>query len=180
MALLQSLSRNVEINSTAINSLVNALGPFKRNAIKLLEMQGIDDLAPGKWYPQQSFLDAFIHIPRKVGDRTVEKVGANLAASLRFPSDIDTLEKALGYINVAYQGYYKNGDSGNYKFRKTGERECSMFCSSPYPCAFDRGALSEICNRFKPADSNLVVIEHSKATGCRQIGNFACTYIIRW
>lgn len=180
MALLQSLSRDVEINSTAINSLINALGPFRRNAIKLLEMHGIADLSPGRWYSQQAFLDAFKHIPCKVGDCTVEKVGANLAASLRFPSDIDTIEKALSYINIAYQGYYKNGDSGNYKFRKTGERECTMFCSSPYPCAFDRGALREICNRFKPVESTQVTIEHSHATGCRKIGNFACTYIVRW
>jgi hypothetical protein len=180
MALLQAHNQNVEISSVAINSLVNALGPFKNNVRKLLAKQGIEDLTPGKWYPQQAFLDAFKNLPSKVGDQTVIKVGMNLARNLKFPPDIDSIGKALSLMNVAYQEYYRNGDIGNYKFRETGERECTMFCSSPYPCAFDQGVLTEICNRYKPVDSERVSIEHSSATGCRQTGGLACTYIIRW
>lgn len=180
MAQLQVLEPNVEITGDAILAFINAMGPFKGIALRRLAKCGVVDIEAKKWYQLQSCFDAIKDLPPKIGANTVYLIGKLLVSCVRIPDCIDTIDEALMAVNDIYQIHYRNGNAGCYKFRSTGERQGTMFCSSPYPCAFDMGLLTGICNHFKPSDSSSVSVTHSQETGCRVNGSIACTYIIQW
>jgi hypothetical protein len=60
------------------------------------------------------------------------------------------------------------------------QRKAEMVCRNPYPSDFDRGILTAMAERFKPADSvsTEVILDLSKES--RLNGADSCTYLISW
>jgi hypothetical protein len=83
---------------------------------------------------------------------------------------------------MAYKMNHKGGDIGYYKlvsFDKK-ERTAIVECKNPYPSEFDRGIITTMVRKFKPADSlrNDVTLDTSKPT--RIGGADSCTYKVTW
>ncbi len=151
---------------------------FRNNAIAILKKNGIDDPEPGKWYKQQDWLNAFKEISIKVGESTLNNIGKKIPENARWPPEIDTIEKGLASIDMAYHMNHRNGDIGNYEFVKAGEREAKLVCDNPYPCAFDKGLIQAVARKFAP--KNIVVRIDHDANGCRNKGGQSCTYMVSW
>jgi hypothetical protein len=181
MAQFVAIDPKVEVNGQTVLSVVDGMGVFAGSAKQILQENGIDDPKPGEWYPQQAWLDSFKKIAESIGERTLFQIGMKIPENADFPPEIDNIEKALSAIDVAYHMNHRNGDIGNYKFTKTGDRSGVMVCDNPYPSDFDRGIIEAMAKKFRPKDSlsaPKVELDPNKET--RKNGADSCTYNISW
>ncbi len=179
MAQFQALDSSVEVNGQTVLSVVEGMGSFKYKALKILEENGIADPQPGNWYSQQSWLDAFRAISDSIGGATLSQIGKQIPENADWPPDVDSAEKALASIDMAYHMNHRNGEIGRYNFETTGERSGIMTCNNPYPCDFDRGLVEAAAKKFAP-EGAIVKVRHDDSKPCRNHGTDSCTYIIDW
>ena len=180
MAQFVASSPNVEVNGETVYAVVDGMGTFKSIALEILAENGIVDPKPGTWFPQQKWLDAFKKISDVLGPNTLFNIGFKIPKNAKFPAEIDTIERALQAIDVAYHMNHRNGDIGEYRYQSNGPKSVKMVCPNPYPCAFDRGIITAMAKRFKPKDSGMVNVKHDDSAPCRVKGGDSCTYIVTW
>lgn len=181
MAQFIAFATNVEVNGETVRAVIDGMGAFTSHAMRILAENGITDPVPGQWYSQQAWLNAFKDIAEKLGDATLFAIGLSIPRNAKFPPGIDTLGKALGSINEAYQMNHRGGPIGNYTLKRTGDRSAAMVCDNPYPCEFDRGIISAMTDRFPPKGfRHKATVRHDSKSGCRKKGANACVYLINW
>ena len=172
-------SPKVEVNGETIHSVIDGMGVFKATALKILSESGISDPLPGQWYGQQLWLNAFKTIAEKVGDSTLYNIGQKIPENAKFPPEIDDIHKALSAIDVAYHMNHRNGEIGEYKYEKTGERSAKITCTNPYPDEFDKGIIYQMGKKFAPAGAAVLVkIDDSKPL--RTKGFDSTTFVVTW
>ncbi len=171
---------NVEVLGQAVLTIVKEMGPMKSLGMQYLRENGIEDPKPDQWYSQKSWLDAFKRVSEKIGARTLRAIGKGIPDNALFPDDIDTLEKALAAIDIAYHINHRGGEIGYYKYTRINDHKAIMECRNPYPTEFDHGIIEAMALRFKPEDSLRikVYLDESKAT--RKNGGDSDTFIIEW
>ncbi len=179
MKTFQASSPKVEVNGETIYSIVDGMGVFKTTALKLLSDNGIVDPKPGQWYSQQLWLNAFKHISEKVGDSTLNSIGQKIPENAIFPPEIDDIHKALSAIDVAYHMNHRNGEIGEYKYEKTGERSAKIVCTNPYPDEFDKGIITQMGRKFAPSETTISV-RFDETKPSRSKGGDSTTYLISW
>jgi len=182
MAQFIHFAPGVEVNGETVLSVINALNMGQDFRREVLKRNGINDPQPGQWYSQESWLKGFREIASKLGDNTLYRIGTAIPENAQFPPDVDNLEKALAIIDVAYNMNHRNGEIGYYKLLSFNaqERKAVMECKNPYPSEFDRGIITTMLRKFKPADSMKyeVILDTTKET--RQKGGDSCTYLVTW
>jgi hypothetical protein len=172
-------SPKVEVNGETIYSVIDGMGVFKTTAIKILSENGIVDPKPGQWYSQQSWLNAFKNIAEKVGESTLYSIGQKVPENAKFPPEINDIHKALSAIDIAYHMNHQNGEIGEYKYEKTGERSAKITCTNPYPDEFDKGIIVTMGKKFAPSGVAVSVkIDDTKPT--RAKGSDTTTYLVSW
>ena len=183
---------DIEVNGKTMNSVVNALpsiGFFVKKIFLEVGLPAPDEIAPGQFYPQQQWLDAFKLISEKAGAHTLMSIGEKIPENAIFPSDISNIEQALASIDIAYhmnhrknkQVLFQNGELiegiGHYGYFKVpNENKIIMTCNNPYNCDFDRGIISAMAKEFQPQ----VKITHEEVNSCRKLGGETCTYFVIW
>ncbi|MEW5919640.1 MAG: hypothetical protein AB1796_01565 [Bacillota bacterium] len=180
MAQFKTFAPGVNVNGETVLSVVAGMGGFKNQALKILAGKGIIDPQPGKWYSQQAWLDSFKEIADSIGQKVLFEIGKKIPENAQWPPEIDAIEKALASIDVAYHMNHKGGEIGHYNYKQTGEKSGAMVCQNPYPCEFDRGIVTSVARKFKPASSTIVTVKHDDAAPCRNKGADSCTYYITW
>jgi hypothetical protein len=180
MAQFKSFAPGVEVTGEAILALVEAMPYTKNFALEILAENGIPDPQPGRWYAQQSWLNAFKTIAETIGPFTLFEIGQQIPENAVFPPGIDTLEKALSSIDEAYHMNHRGGEIGHYHFIKTGDKSAKMTCDNPYPCDFDQGIIESFTMKFKPNGTLFIKIKHDDSQPCRKQGADSCTYLISW
>jgi hypothetical protein len=179
MAQFKAFASGVQVNGETVYSIIDGMGAFKQSALKILAQNNIADPKPGQWYSQQDWLNAFKTISDTIGSQTLFMIGKKIPENAKFPPEIDHIEKALGAIDVAYHMNHRFGEIGTYGFKKTGDHTATMVCKNPYPCDFDRGIVTAMATRFKPAGS-MPVVTHDDGAPCRKKGADSCTYHVKW
>ena len=179
MAQFQSFSPGVEVNGETVLSIVDGMGVFKRSAYHILAENGIDNPRPGEFYSQQAWLDAFRQISEKIGVNTLYAIGQKIPENAQFPPEIDSIEKGLASIDVAYHMNHRNGEIGHYHYQQLTENEACFICNNPYPCDFDRGIIEAVADKFKP-EGAIVTVVHDNNAPCRKQGGESCTYRVKW
>lgn len=152
MAQFIPFSPRVEVNGRTVLSTVNSFpSVMRQTAFRILKSNGIDNIKPDGWYCQKAWLDSFKEICNKYGCSTLYEIGKAIPANAKFPPNIDSIEKALGMIDVAYHMNHRNGNIGYYKLvsHNPAERKMLMQCKNPYPCDFDRGLITAMARKFK-------------------------------
>ena len=180
MAQFRAFSPSVEVNGETVLAVVKGLGAFKERAMKLLAENGIPDIKPGGWYNQQSWLNVFKVVAEKLGPATLYMIGKEIPESANFPPGIDSIEKGLSLIDIAYHMNHRGGEIGEYKFVKIGDKKAKMICANPYPCDFDRGLIEAVARKFKTKEILSVNIKHDDTQPCRKKGHDSCSYNIDW
>ncbi|HEY5824542.1 MAG TPA: hypothetical protein VIT44_09260 [Cyclobacteriaceae bacterium] len=182
MAQFKAFAPNVKVNGQTVLSVINGLQQGQESRREILANNGIKDPQPDQWYPQQSWLSSFEEIANKVGPNTLFMIGKSIPEQAKFPPQIDTLEKALGAVDVAYKMNHQGGDIGYYKLLNfdSKNRIATMECKNPYPSEFDRGILMTMLRKFKPTDTHKydVVLDLGKPS--RLSGADSCTFKISW
>ncbi|HEY9007126.1 hypothetical protein [Ohtaekwangia sp.] len=182
MAQFVSFDPGVKVLGQSILLFVNAMDFGKEERIEILEKHGLTNLQPGEWYDLQKWLDAFKDLSEGILASTLYIIGKEIPSNAKFPPDIDTLEKALYSIDVAYKMNHTAGEIGTYEVTlfDPEQRKAIMVCRNPYPSDFDRGIIAAMTDRFKPEDSTAseVVLDLTKES--RLNGGESCTYLISW
>lgn len=170
-----------KIKGKSVLVIFKGLSGFKDNATKILANNGIVDPDPESWYDMQGFLNAFKEISDKMGASTLFSIGQKIPETAVFPPAIDSFDKAMASIDIAYHMNHKDGEIGTLKFLgRTGTKEAQMYCKNPYPCDFDRGVIEAMAKKFKPENSISVSVKHDDTKECRKKGAESCSYIISW
>jgi hypothetical protein len=179
MAQFKAFSDGVEVNGETVLSIVDGMGAMRYMAMQILKQAGIDDPKPGQWYRQQAWLDSFKKISESVGANTLMQIGQKIPENAKFPPQIDTVEKALGAIDVAYHMNHRGGEIGIYGYSSDGPNKATLVCNNPYPCDFDRGIIMAMARRFSPKGASVAVV-HDDTAACRRKGGESCTYHVSW
>lgn len=187
----------VEVRGEVLSGTVDAMGNYRARALAIMEKLGVTSVQPGQWYPLEVLLTTFDKIEEAAGARTMRKIGATVASTAVWPEGIDSLEKALSSINVAYHmnhrrdgrelfdattGKIVEGGIGHDVFypAKEGERTAVYVCGSFYPDEFDFGMAEVLANKFKPDGADKVTVEFDASAPMRSKGGATTTYLIRW
>jgi hypothetical protein len=180
MKVFRASSPKVEVSGETIYAIVNGMGAFKVNALKILAKNGIEKPQPGKWYNQQAWLDAFKDVAEQLDNPTLYLIGQKITEKAKFPPNITDIHEALASIDIAYQMNHRYGTIGNYKYEKTGENSAKMFCTNPYPDEFDRGIIAAAVKKFKPNNILGIIVEIDESAPVRIIGDDSTTFIVTW
>ena len=179
MTQFKAMAPNVEVNGETVLSVVDAMGSFKGVGLGILAEHGLENVQPRQWYPQQAWLDAFQTIANKVGVATLAAIGKAIPDNAKWPPQVDTLEKALASIDVAYHLNHRGGEIGSYKFESTGPKSGKMICRNPYPSEFDQGLISATARKFAP-NGTFPAVKLDATAPTRKKGADSCTYLITW
>jgi hypothetical protein len=188
-----AFNKNVEVNGRTITSIIDGMKGFESTAEKFLQQNGLINIHPEKWYPQQAWLTAFRQIAEKIGPKTLTNIGSAIPENAEWPPQVNSIESALQSIDIAYHMNHRlNGipmynnttglmteGIGHYHFEKLSETQLKVTCHNPYPCDFDKGLIKAVATKFKPTGINLKFAEHV-SSGCRNKDGDKCTYIIEW
>jgi hypothetical protein len=176
MAQFKALAAGVEVNGETVLSILDGMGAFQAIGTAMLAQCGIASPKAGGWYRQQDWLDAFRLIAQKVGDATLFEIGRKIPENAQFPPEVDSIEKALAAIDLAYHMNHRSGEIGHYSFTPIGPREGRMVCDNPYPTEFDRGIIETMALKFAP----YVEIEVDRGRSSRRSGGDVDSYRIFW
>ncbi len=179
MAQFKAFSEGVEVNGETVLSIVDGMGAMRFMAMQILKDVGIVDPKPGQWFPQQAWLDAFKKISESIGANTLLQIGQKIPENAQFPPQIDSIDKALAAIDVAYHMNHRKGEIGSYGYASDGPNKATLVCSNPYPCDFDRGIINAMARRFAPKGVTPKVV-HDDTAACRRKGGESCTYHVSW
>lgn len=194
MTQYKAINSAVEVNGQTVFSVVDGMGVAKEMAIRVLEDNNIQNPKEGEWYLQQEWLNAFKQIAEKIGHNTLFSIGKKIPENADFPPEINSIEKALAAIDVAYHMNHRLEGKlmfdpatgtmiegiGHYGFKKVGVNKIDMKCDNPYPCDFDRGIIEAMARRFRPDNAIFVDVDHDENEECRQKGGQSCTYHVTW
>jgi len=179
MAQFQAYSPGVQVNGQTVLSVMKGMGAFAPTAGQILARHGITSPEAQGWNSQQAWLDAFKEIAQSIGPRTLNRIGVSIPNTAKFPPGLDTIDKALALIDVAYHMNHRGGEIGHYKFQKAGERKGVLECRNPYPCDFDRGIVEAMAKLFAPKGS-APTVAHDASKPCRAKNGDSCTFLISW
>lgn len=187
----------VEVRGEVLAGTVDAMGSYRARAHVIMGKLGVMSVQAGHWYPLEVLLTTFEKIEDAAGARTMRRIGATVASTAVWPEGIDSLDKALSSIDVAYHmnhrrdgrelfdastGKIVEGGLGHDVFypAKAGERTAVYVCGSFYPDQFDLGMAEVLANKFKPAGADKVTVEIDASAPTRKNGGANTTYLIRW
>jgi hypothetical protein len=189
----------VEVNGQTVWAVVDGFKHFQQLASKFLLAEGIGSNGPGgivqidpaAWYAQAAWLKAFEKIAKKIGDPVLYRVGRVIPKNAKFPPWVVDVESAVRSIDIAYHmNHRKNGVEmfdpatgaltegiGHYGCERIPERNLIIcVCKNPYPCAFDRGIITTMAQRFSVSAK----VTHDDGAPCRKNGAESCTYLVTW
>ena len=199
MSQFVSFDEGIEVNGTTIMSVANSM-TFKFQVKTIFIEAGLpapEDIVgdANHWYSQQSWLNAFKIIAKKVGDKILFKIGKSIPENAVFPPEIDNIEKGLQAVDVAYHMNHRNRDGkvlfdptkppdkamlegiGHYFYKKIpSENMAIITCENPYPCDFDRGIITTMAEKF----NSTATVSHDDSKPCRKQGAKSCNYIVSW
>ena len=140
------------------------------------QLLGTDDLAPaeGIWYSLAVVADAMAGLRAVAGPETVRDLGRRVGRRALRRGDVGPVPARLANIDDVYSRDHR-GDVGGYAFRRIGERDGRVECTTPYPCAFDRGFVDGVA-----ATQGEELVCFTEVGACHDDGTDRCTYEIQW
>lgn len=182
MAQFIAYDNKVKVNGQTILSVINAMEYGKDTRSAILKKHGLGEIDPEKMYDQQSWLNAFKDIYDTLGEKTLYIIGKAIPANAKFPPEIDTLEKGLGSIDIAYHMNHSKGEIGHYQLKEfdAANKRAVMVCNTPYPSEFDRGIIMAMLSKFKPKNSIKYDVQLDTTKETRLKGADSCTYLVSW
>ena len=106
------------------------------------------------------------------------------------PPEVDSVERALSTLDVLFHLHHRVDGQvmfdpatgkmlegiGHYSFQSDGNRRAFMICNNPYPSDFDRGIITGLARKLKPAAQ----VTQDETQPSRKRGDDSCTYVVTW
>lgn len=182
MPQFKAFSPAVEIWGGSLLAMLDGLvhaGMPRDEALALLGRAGVWDPEREGWYSHQAMLDTLREAGDRYGERVLRAAGRAIPIGSRFPPEVETLERALLTLDIAYQVNHRGGAIGHYACRALGPRRMELRCDNPYGCEVDQGILDTLLAHHASAGLT-PSLSHSSDTGCRKQGHHACLYHVAW
>lgn len=181
---------DVTASGESVIAFVQGLGRYKAAALEILTKHTIDDPKAGQWYPMTKVLAAYRELEAKLGTAALFIIGERILETAVFPPEMDSIEKGLASIDVAYHMNHMKGSQvmfdpqtgqklsgiGNYQFNLLNANEAEMICDNPYPTAFDEGIIFAIAQRFNKAS----VVHWVEEKSSRSENGGQDVYLVQW
>jgi hypothetical protein len=178
----KAFSPDVEIWGGSLLAMVDGLasaGMPRDESMALLGRAGVLDPEREGWYSHQALLDTLREAGGRYGEAALRAAGRAIPIGSRFPPEVETLERALLTLDIAYQVNHRGGRIGRYACRLLGPRRMELCCDNPYGCELDQGILETLLAHHAPTEKP-PSLSHQVGTGCRKQGHRACIYHIEW
>jgi hypothetical protein len=168
---------NVEVIGAAILATIDGM---EVDITSLLEKHGIETVEMIGWYSQQAWLDVLRAISEGNGYSMLDLVGVGMRIpdNAVWPPEVDSVEKALQSINIAYNMNHRGGEIGSYAATVLGEGHMRLTCDNPYPSDFDYGIIYRTVQKFLPEDQGFTVRRADSPS--RLKGDRMCIYDVAW
>ncbi len=190
MARYTSPLANLDVLGGNMNIFFNVMKEHTAVANRLLARHKVKDFGPTDWYSIQNYLDVFNEIEETIGGNTLFSIGKQIPTYAAWPPDIQDIESGLRSIDVAYHLNHrlegkvmfdeKTGTLlegiGHYTTRVEGKRRIVVVSDSIYPPEFDRGIVTAVARKFKPAAE----VVRDPAAPSRLQGGTSCTFVVTW
>lgn len=192
MAQFIAFEDGITVNGQTILSVVNALEKAKAKdiALDVLAENNLINIEDKKWYKQIDWLNTFKSISEEMGETILFFIGKSIIDNAEFPPEINSLEKGLASIDIAYHMNHQKGGKqmfnpengeklngiGFYKVTEVQDNQIKMVCENPYPCDFDRGIITSMARKFE----QLAEVKLDLSTKGRKDGKKSSTYLITW
>lgn len=176
------LSPRAEVCGRSLRGMarsLEALGVPWAEIQDLLGQAGILDPREDEWYPVNRLLAFLSTVERMYGREALRNAGRAIPDTAQFAPDLDTLERALRTLDIAYQVNHRGGPIGRYRYEQKGPGQGEMLCENPYPCDLDLGILERLVERFA-GEGPAVGVSHRPGRECRRLGAVACVFDLRW
>lgn len=182
MQQFKALSPQAEISGRSLLGILGGLvesGPSQDEAVALLAKAGVLEPEPEGWYSQQAILTVLSEVAKRWGAEPLRSAGRAVPVTARFPPEIESLERALLTLDIAYQVNHRGGRIGHYACKPVGPMKMELFCDNPYCCELDQGILERLVERHGTPGTR-PSITHAPGTDCRKDGARACIFLIVW
>lgn len=180
------VGNEIEVSGDVIHTLIKTIEmEYLRD--KILSEYGFTNVEKGKFYSCSNYLRLLKTIHEKM-PLSLRDFGRAIFSQAEWPKHIDTFEKAMMSIDIAFHmNHRKNGrlmydpatgameeGIGHYLAEKTGSNAYRLTCDNVYPCPFDIEIIEGMAKSFK---KNLSISHESSE--CRMKGALKCVYSIR-
>jgi hypothetical protein len=179
MAEYVALSPDVEVLGQSALAVIHAINTIGAKGIDILKKYNMYPIEPDRWYNQQDYLNVYEEI-NDLNLMNMVAIGMRVPDEAEFPPDIQTVEDALKLLDVAYKMNHRGGDIGEYAYERTGERSAKLVCRNPYPSDFDYGLIYRLVQKYRPDDSEVILVELDFNAPSRKDGADSCTYRVQW
>ncbi len=178
MTEFSALSPSAEVKGRTMRAIIEGM-MNKDVAWAILAKYGITEIDPEKWYPEQSWLDAFTDIASELGDAALFAIGKEVPEVLDLSIiNVKTAREAIEKLNELYQAHHRGGDSGEYIITDLDDNSARIISRNPRPCAYDMGFLKAYIERYN--NGKPVSITHEDDMCCRGLQFPECVYIVKW
>lgn len=172
-----SFDPTAEINGDSVGAVVAgifvpALGQ------ELLARQGLPATPqPGQWYPMQAWLNLLAEAEDRLGALTLYQTGVLMVDHGVFPTGMPSLLSALQALDGVCRANVRGHDMGHYRVEEAGARRLLMHRRTPHPPEFERGVVTGLARRYKPAEAVRLLVEvHLGAVATA----YETTFLITW
>lgn len=182
MAQLQAISLKTEVSGNFVQAIQQAV-PSYESRIKLIFSKYLIEFPESeKWYPLQDILQVYREISMQFGPHLLFSIGKYLSKTNPLAEGFQNLETALLNLDNMQRYHHRGGEVGYYKLLNYSpeKKEAKLECRNPYPCYVDRGILTYLAIKYKPADSSLILVELDTNRPNRLAGGEVSFYNILW
>jgi hypothetical protein len=189
--------KGIEVSGGTLQATLQAFGPFKTLASKLLLAEGVGRKAADglitlelqSWYPLDAYLRAFERAAEQLGDAMLHQIGVSVMTNVQWPPAMKDFRSLAQFLDMGYHLHHRrNGlvmadpasgriseGIGHYVGRMRGNGTAEFEIDVPYPCAFDKGILFGALRRLQIVGA----ITHDETHPCRKRGDPSCLYVVK-
>ncbi len=140
------------------------------------------DIGDKQWFSQQIELDILKALSENNSFLDMVSIGMKIPDVADFPpaSAEVSVHEVLEGVRDAYESAVRGPNTGSYEYTKLGDRKGRMVCNNPYPSDFDYGLIYRIVQKYRPDDSEHVLVVRDESVQNRRTGGDTCIYDISW
>ncbi len=154
-----------------------ATGVPWHGVLQLLEEAGLGPPRAEVWVPLAANLAFHAAVERDHGREALRAMGRVVPDTARFAPDMDTLDRALRVLEVAYQVNHRGKGIGGYYCTFHRPKHAEVVCENPYSCDLDLGILERLAEQYGGSGAQ---VSHRPGATCRRLGAKACVFDLRW
>jgi hypothetical protein len=110
---------------------------------------GLLEKDPSNWYSLKDVYQFFQELEEEYDEGLIRDIGKFVPINSIFPSDVDSFEKGLLNLNVAYKLNHSHNMDGYYEVFFESKREIYLICNTRfYPTAYNEGILKGMSEKF--------------------------------